>query len=377
MLNFLRFFLAQLAVKLGLTQSLREIYLSCARIIADRYLSFADDVFIRRSVRTHDFIPFLSDIDLTIFVSIDKAKYLSSIPKIPLVDLQIVGSEYKDEFLRYGGFRNFQASSWLSLRSNTSPQIPALPHNREDLSFQISHELYFLYQQLYRFYQKPSSHYLDFSKEKILAEILRLHHYWIRNEQSILYAQRSSFLNKKMLRFQEIFDFIQSFSAQLLSSIHLSLPHFGISPLIKHSEHELHHLYLHINSLPVIISDEYQASVELKDYFYCPSALLVLLKTIGVQEQTQVNELARVESYYYHYCHQRLLTDLYGSFLSSDSVSVYYCLDNINQFFSQVLGYELKKFIPVKEIFLQTQSLDWNQLSRLRIEALASLTELS
>jgi hypothetical protein len=59
-----------------------------------------------------------------------------------------------------------------------------------------------------------------------------------------------------------------------------------------------------------------------------------MIKGIGIQEQTLLNQIAKDKNYYFQFNLQRLANDLIGSVLvdTNNQTQLYYCFKNINDF---------------------------------------------
>lgn len=351
----------------------RDLYFSVAKIYQDQIHGIRiNGAWIRRSATTQDFIPAWSDIDLTLLIDDQKLSAFVLKDNLLVKDLQLVPLRFFDSWSKAGGLRNRQFRSWISLRQN-SPTLKASPWNdREIIAFEIVHELYLLYFQLERKLHEVEGDWNSISIRKLKVEIERLHVFWDTHNPEWLLKPRSEIL----LNDEQFFQRLDQLNEKLTLAINPHFRTYSFDPLIQKQNEDCNFLNLqiggrtvmtvpHLTSLPKIIE-------KYSDYFVCSETFLKLIKAVGVQEQTLLNQLARDKSsYYFHYNLQRLATDLLGAYLLyPDNQSVlYYCFRNIHEFTSEVAKTESP--------YWQTIEAKWTEEGRLPLQThdLASLVK--
>lgn len=331
----------------------RDLYISVARIYQDQIKDLnICGAWIRRSATTQDFIPAWSDIDLTLLIDDQNLSGITLKNNLLVKDLQIIPLRFFKSWCLAGGLRNRQFESWISLRPYSPTLEPSPFLNREIIAFELVHELYLLYFQLERKLHGQADEWSHISVRKLKAEIARLYYYWDSKDTQWLLKPRAEIPVNDA-------DFFQRLD-QLLEKLRLSLhPHFqayNFDPLIEQQMEGKNILNLRIGNQTVMTIPEMTSlTSELKhypDYFVCSETFLKIIKAVGVQEQTLLNELARNRtSFYFHYNLQRLATDLVGAYLlyPENHTQLYYCFRNIHEFTMAVA---------------ETESPDWHVIER-------------
>ncbi len=320
----------------GLGPAFRKIYLNEARQFASRREKNLSGAWIRRSTVTPDFIPLLSDIDLTCLISQEKLEelYRARIFRGNLLvkDIQIVSDQFLGEWLRCGGIRNRQVSSWISLLSKSPVLKEPSEEPDEIIAFEIAQEAYLLYHQLEPRLSSPA---LDLFGTKLVLEFLRLMEFWKTRKTDVLLAPRITFQQK--LSPDQALKLIDSFASELKSKLASPMSGFKVEPLMKETVSTGSWLHLKMKGKNVFLLKDVESlslTRNRQNTFLITDNLLTLFKGIGVQEQALLNSAAKTNSYYKSYNAQRLAHDLIGALLldPDDKVQLYYCFRNIEDF---------------------------------------------
>lgn len=374
LLDNLRLQLGHFFSSYGVRPFFRNIYFSFAKIYQDQLP--VREAWLRRSVTTRDFIPAWSDIDLTLIID-DKQVQAVKFPRDLLVkDVQIIPARFFKSWSMAGGLRNRQYKSWISLRQSCYQLSPSPWTQKEVLAFELGHEIYLLYFQLEKKIKEPESEWRTVAITKLMAEICRLQHYWDDPKGDWLLMERLYLyqdLEKSLDLFLKKFD---QFCQTLFSHLHPHLQTFGFNQLIEHQYEKYSVLNLEIGPHKVqVFPDETlttQDFAKTAGFFQCTETFLRLIKAVGVQEQTLLNELAcDRSSYYFHYNLQRLATDLMAAYLifPDNHRQLYFCFKNIHEFTLKVGNIEAPEWQIIDQ--------NWTQLGQLPLKThdLAHLTQ--
>lgn len=250
MLSFLRFLLGHFSSQLKLNEILRTAFLLVTRLQMKIFLDSNLRIYFRRSITNKNFIPFWSDIDITvIIVETNLSRLREALKKIRLLtvinpflkDIEMVDGAYFNEWLIAGGYKNWIRSNWKNYQE--IPQLEdvdyvSLPD--EELIYTLIWEHRFLYEQLNiklnKFAQGQFSQVDLINAYKLLADIEILVHFWndkrlIERRQVLTNYSGYLDLNKLFLdkeKFNNHVHFIIThfslLTEKLVAELNLSLP---------------------------------------------------------------------------------------------------------------------------------------------------------
>ncbi len=346
MKNFIRYFLGQLVLLFGLREFFRFLYIAHGKHFISKRQKLISKSWARRSVVTNDFIPFVSDLDVTILIDDTKITemFYGQMFKADLLirDIQFVSPAFYSTWLRTGGLRNRQINHWLPLSGGE--HLLRLPQEKQKsiIAFEIAHEVFLLYRQLQEHlpFGITSLSYKKQASQKLCLELKRLQIFWETSDESILWISRKDIslqLNTK----SDLIQFLESqnhFWGELLENLTFPLGQFDMKPLVKETTDLGSELRLTMNLLPVFVTDNFQNLARLRQgqpKFVCTRNFLCLVKGVGVQEQTELNQLAKDKNgYYFGFNQQRLAHDLIHTLITApDNASrLFFCFKNIKEF---------------------------------------------
>jgi hypothetical protein len=354
--NRIRFEMGRCSSALGLREILRSSYKNHARSFCRKLPEGFTAAWIRRSVINDDFVPFWSDIDLTLFLPHrpDRLRELFTrgVGRDLLVhDIQLVSSAFADAWQETGGIRGRQAQGWEQLFGDPELHPKTVAPTRAIAAFELGHELHLLYRQLehpLKLLAVPGfSRWDAYTASKLAAEIRRLQHYWQELDETILLAPRRNFTSD-LSSSAEIEIFLQeleTFAQELLAELAPPLGDLPFAELILEQQTDGQVLWLQMNDKSVFtfkhVKDWASFVTKHLDHYVIPESLLRLIKGVGVQEQTLLNTLAAREgrkSYYYRFNLQRLAHDLLGAMIldSGKQDQLFFCYQNIHAFLQAI-----------------------------------------
>lgn len=345
----LRFFLSKFIKLTHSRELIRSYYLHRAKLFVKNIPElFLKSAWVRRSTVTQDFFPIMSDVDLTLVI---KHEYLKDFflkqrmhPSFPINDVQLIADIFEADWLSTGGFRNRQIRNWLEIVTATKDLQANRPMNREYLAFELGHEIHLLYRQLQKLISQRATEATMFSVHKLLKEMERTKLFWSKLDEKILFEDRLKITIPEDI-FQHLL-LLDQYWHELLLNLHPSLTQFKWSDLIlKKAEHGFH-LNLQIDGRWVFLVEDPLLFAKAFDlypghYVVTPS-YITLIKGVGIQEQTYLNELAKADhdGYYFKFNRQRLYHDLLGAitFNPDNCTQLYYCFLNIEMFHHSMRG---------------------------------------
>lgn len=296
--------------------------------------------WIRRSTTTADFIPLVSDIDLTVLIDLKdlpalmKERYFY--PRHLVRDVQLLAVPFLEDWLETGGIRNRQISSWQTIiPGEFHLRLPA-SFQKSDLAFELAHESFLLFSQLS---QKINEKNFP-AQLKLRLELERLLQYWKTGDADLLLVSRSKIspeaANDEMGSFLIR---LEAFWGELLLHLEKPMDAYPLTELMKLPDAEITSLFLKIQNRNAILAKDprsyLKVAEEYPDHFIVTSNFVRLLKGVGVQEQTLLNQVAKRKTpYYVRYNRQRLAHDLIETLLQDiDNESrLYYCFRNNQEF---------------------------------------------
>jgi predicted nucleotidyltransferase len=352
--NSLRYLLAQMTSTLGLGESVRDFYLERAKT----YVSSLDqnavkEVWVRRSVTNQDFKAFLSDIDLTVVVHENFLSQLQFPQDLLVKDIQIVPQKFLSTWISAGGFRNYLQEDWIPLKSNSTLKPRKKIEDKSILAFELGHEIYLLYHQLEKKIHESSDPLIHISREKLIAELNRVQQFWIKNDQSLLKEPRKNFVIQES--FQSFIKKQDLFWQELNFHLEPPLNDYPIEDLIEAEFSEYYEMNLEMRGKQVLIVKKAESLerffISHPHHFVVTENFFKLVKSVGVQEQDELNKLAQKKGFYFDYNLQRLATDLVGAVIQykEDHRLLYFCLKNINEFKFAVTGQTVSGWISLEE----------------------------
>jgi predicted nucleotidyltransferase len=353
--NSLRYLLAQMTLTLGLSESVRRLYLRRAKT----YVSALDqnavkEVWVRRSVTNQDFKAFLSDIDLTVVVDENLLSQLHFPHDLLVKDIQIVPQKFLSTWLSAGGFRNYLQEDWIPLKSNSTLQPRKKIEDKSILAFELGHEIYLLYHQLEKKFHEGSDPLIHISREKLVAELNRVQQFWIKNDQSLLKEPRKNFVVQES--FQNFIKKQDFFWQELTFHLEPPLNDYPIEDLIEAEFPDYYEMNLEMRGKQVLIVKKTDSLERFftshPHHFVVTENFFKLVKSVGVQEQDELNKLAhKKKGYYFDYNLQRLATDLVGAVVQykEDHRLLYFCLKNIQEFTFAVTGQTVSDWESLEE----------------------------
>jgi hypothetical protein len=351
MKEFIRYYLGFFVKDGYLYEKLRQFYFFWAlRFARNCAGEGVVGVWVRRSLTTKDFVPFWSDIDLTVVIQEESFHKISLNPDLLVQDIQIISDKHLHSWLRTGGVRNRQINHWIRLIGRLELHLPP-QENDGILAFELVHEFYLLYHQLEKkLHHQTSSSWQKESTWKLLAEMKRITLFWKTKDLQVLSTLRADLLPRENVdpaNLREVFLSLDQCWGEILGHLQSPLGEFDVAELIISETPDHHLLNLTIQDKPVVIAKDAGKIPGLMEQFpesfLCTYNFVKMIKGAGVQEQTLLNQLARDrKSYYFDFNLQRLAHDLLGCFFLSPNqlTQLYYCYKNIHDFYLALTGQE-------------------------------------
>jgi hypothetical protein len=381
--NFIRYYLGKFFQLSPLSSVIRHFYRSWAQIYSDRLIQHSPNgVWLRRSVTNQDFMPFWSDIDLTIILKKNELLNFSLNKDLFVHDIQVLSDKHLDSWLRTGGFRNRQIPEWIKLHGSEKIYTPQI-ESAQTLAFELAHEFYLLYHQLEsKLHQNISDKWAMESAYKLLAELERVHLFWQSKDSRILSLTREQIFPRKNYDsklWPQYLSAIDGYCQSIFQSLCEPLASFDFQPLVKSSGENYSILNLKILGKPVVVCHKADLIPKLialfPTSFVCSPTFVKMIKGVGVQEQSLLNKLIHDRSsYYFHFNLQRLANDLLGAFVLNPGghEQLYYCFKNINDFSMELLGNPVPGWNEGKVTYHSSQEL--LELINRYLEVLESLS---
>lgn len=305
-----------------------ELIRKCYYLYADSFFlknsAFIKKAWLRRSTITQDFVPFMSDLDVTIVIDHRQATPLSW----PLTDIEIISEDFFVLWLEAGGLRNKSIQQWKPFKTEDKFLV-SQEVSKEVLAFEIAYEFFLLYKQLILKCSQQVA-FTDQSLIKLQLDLLRLKLIWDTQDYSPLYKPRIELL-KEVKLYSDLNSFI-TFIDQFISDLLNELPY------------ELQQYQLGLIDFPiegkqvycVRENDDFTKAVNSNPHhFIATESMIRLIKGVGILEHTHLNKLTKDKSsYFYKFNKQRLAQDLLGATLSPhrNDMQIFYCLKNICEF---------------------------------------------
>ena len=320
--------------------------------------------WVRRSLTGPDFTPIWSDIDITLVVNeelIDKIKLPAN---LLIKDIQIVSDQHLSSWLISGGFRNRQIPSWKQMQGEIKLMVPPKP-TLEFIAFELAHEYYLLYQQLEK--KLKQIDYLKWQTEatyKLIAEMERILLYWQEQDDGLLFLSREEIFPRHQFHPKRIGNHIEKYDQNwksILKELALPLQKFPFEEYLITETTDYQILNFAIQGQQVLVAKVITQIPFLKtvfpEKFVCSESFVRMVKGVGVQEQTLLNQIAKGKNYYYQFNLQRLANDLASTALAPiDQSRHYYCYKNINEFHLALFN----KSVPEWEEIQQRWEADGN-----------------
>jgi hypothetical protein len=315
-------------------------------LVAQNYLNSLNShtvkaCWIRRSLTGQDFTPLWSDIDITLLVNEKSATQFTLPSNILVKDIQIVSDEHLSSWINSGGYRNRQITNWIQL-SGSVQILPPPEQSSEILAFELAHESFLLYQQLEEKLHQPKSKWLVEGTYKLIAELDRVLHYWVGREERFLFVPREEVLPRNVFIFEHISSYLSKYETiweEIFAALAPELKQFKPEEYFNTHDSEHQILNLSIKGRQVLlVRDVVNVPYfigQFPNHFVCSTTFLKMIKGVGVQEQSLLNNLAKTGGYYYQFNLQRLANDLLGTMLlnPTNKQQLFYCLKNINDFY--------------------------------------------
>lgn len=369
----IRFLLGFLIKKLNLSNTGKFILFHFTKIQSFIVLDSNVELYFRRSITGKDFIPFWSDIDVTLIIkdnelgklrkSLKKISFLTAINPF-LKDIELVDGATNLHWLDYSGIKNWNKSAWLSQGGEKLQNKEWKDLFIQEICYNLVWEHRFLYEQLNKkinlFFQKKISRLDLISAYKIIADIEGL--LFILKSQTVL--SRKDILksyklygevDKIYFTHDEIklhFEFIMEKFSVLTNKIFTSLGLILKKQLDDFEEPFEIHLgqieenIVFFNFKSVFVEDFNKVSLE--KYLGQAEGIIVLTpklykiyKICGVQEIDILIGLSQKPPYQFvnKYLNVRLLQDYIQAILEKkDELVLFFCRINIEKLLSSRLG---------------------------------------
>jgi hypothetical protein len=351
MKSLFRWLIGSLLAKVGLTNCFRIFYrLYAEALIRALNPQVLKAAWIRRSVVNSDFIPLVSDLDLTILIDDKRFQELSKnsrFPYWPLAkDVQIISHRFADAWMETGGFRNYQFAGWKQIQG--SPKNLKNPESkREERAFEVAFEIHLIYKQIAT--RKRNRRELL----KLSRELKRIQLFWSTGQLSWVMEERQK------IPFDgdeaDTLILLDELCTEIIQELEPPLNVYDWRGTIISEDSIGYEININFKGQPIFVMKDPTKILEARKkrshfYFVTPS-YIQMIKGIGVQEQSGLNRLAKEHPYYRRFSCQRLAHDLLGaSILEPDnSEQLFFCFYNISFFIFEITG-EFPQIWPAIEI---------------------------
>ncbi len=367
----------------GLTERVRSFYFGMAENFVQKLPStLVEAAWIRRSAANEDFVPLVSDIDLTILINdhnFSGIKYGKKLKTSPLLqDIQFVSKRFLGAWMETGGYRNYQIPQWKQIYGMpTSLKIP--DSGIEEMAFELAYEVHLVFKQIaFKIHSGLNSRDI----RKLSLEIFRLKLLWETKDANWALKNRNDIPAPGSL--SELFESLENLCSSLIEELEPPLNVYDWKKTIIHEDELGYDTAISFKGLPIfVIKDPARIHDVIrlkKGRFIATPSYLQMIKGIGVQEQSLLNRLAKEHPYYRKFSCQRLANDLIGALiLEPENIEqLYFCFFNIAEFHQAITGVFPTKWPEIETNWKKTRNLPLkrDELEKLSVTYLDHLEAL-
>ncbi len=332
----------------GLSEKIRSIYFGMAvNFVKKLPSSMVEAAWVRRSAANEDFLPIVSDIDITILIKDLDFSEMKSGKKLrtsPLMqDIQFISTRFLDAWMETGGFRNYQIPQWKQIYGiPTQLRLPS--SGTEEIAFEVAYEVHLVFKQiaLKIFEHDFSAQSVNRDIRKLSLEIYRLKNFWDSRDKSWALKRRDDI--PPIGGLPELFSTLEELCRSLIEELEPPLNVYDWKKTVTHEDEygfdtaisfKGHPIYVLKNPAGILPARKMKSG-----RFMVTPSYLQMIKGIGVQEQSLLNRLAREHSYYRKFSCQRLGHDLIGALIlePENTEQLYFCFFNIAEFHHAITG---------------------------------------
>lgn len=358
-------------VSLGFSERLRVIYLSLAKGFVERLPSeLVEAAWVRRSAANEDFLPVVSDIDVTILIDDRNLRALATGAPLPrprlIQDIQFVSKRFLRAFEETGGFRNYQSPQWRQIFG--IPMKLGFPHSgKEERAFEVAYEVHLIYKQIAAKIAAPrfNSRATARDLEKLGRELNRLRLFWETGENLWAVRPRDQIPSPGTLA--EVLLLLEQFCRSLIQELEPPLNVYDWRTTVTQETELFFETAISFKGQQICVLRDPTKILEARrkkdSVFFASASYLQMIKGIGVQEQDQLNRLARDNAYYRRFSAQRLAHDLIGALIlePEDLENLYYCFFNIARFIEALTGECPTKWAEIESVWDSQRKIPWAQ----------------
>ncbi len=354
----------------GFSEKIRSLYFGMATRFVNKLPSnMVEAAWIRRSAANEDFFPLVSDIDITILIKdldFSQMKSGKNLKTSPLMqDIQFLSTRFLNAWMETGGFRNYQIPQWKQIHGIPF-QLNIPSSGTEELAFEIAYEVHLVFKQIaFKILER------NFSNEgnsrdiqKLSLEIFRLKNFWASRDAEWALRNRSSIPFSGSLT--DLFIILEDLCRSLIDELEPPLNVYDWKKTIIREDHLGFETAISFKGYPIYVLKDPARILEARNgsagRFIVTPSYLQMIKGIGVQEQTQLNRLAKDHAYYRKFSCQRLAHDLIGALIlePENTEQLYFCFYNIAEFHHALTGE-----FPLKWPEIES---NWKKFQNLRLK---------
>ncbi|MES2528053.1 MAG: hypothetical protein V4598_13245 [Bdellovibrionota bacterium] len=338
----------QFLAKNGFSEKIRSFYFGMATKFVNKLPShMVEAAWIRRSAANEDFLPVVSDIDITILIKdldFSQMKSGKNLKTSPLMqDIQFVSTRFLNAWLETGGFRNYQIPQWKQIHGIPF-QLSSPSSGTEELAFEIAYEVHLVFKQIAMKILDRNFSGEEYSRDiqKLGLEIFRLKNFWESRDPEWTLKKRDSIPFSGTL--PELFTILENLCRSLIDELEPPLNVYDWKKTITSEDDLGYETAISFKGHPIfVLKDPSQILVSRKKKagrFIVTPSYLQMMKGIGIQEQTLLNRLAKEHAYYRKFSCQRLAHDLIGALMlePENTEQLYFCFYNIAEFHHALTG---------------------------------------
>jgi hypothetical protein len=333
-----------LAYYLGLKPIVREIHIFFAKFFI--YFLPVDaihSVYLRRSILNDDFVPFLSDMDMTLVLNPLKyndlvllKKRIGRLKKVFFLikDIEYISIQTFSQWQECGGVRSYQYPRWQCIKGNKLPDIlkgkKSMSHHAFDLFYELMH-LYIQFEKIAA--RKSYNQFCHYQLAKFQFELTSLISFWSTKNTDALDQRRKIWpLNKNINAESMIKDFylkIDYLADQLFEVLEISFKSINVSDFVLRNEDGVCYTNKEFNSKLAVFSAHKAYISFTSSIFLIPKSLFGGVIACGFYQHDFLIKTAKVDSYYRNYLYQRCYNDLLGAIFNGNPQTVLYTLINL------------------------------------------------
>lgn len=368
--NKLRWISGQFLAGSGLSEKIRSIYFGMAlKFVKKLPSSMVEAAWVRRSAANDDFLPVVSDIDITILIKdldFSEMKSGTKLRTSPLMqDIQFLSTRFLSAWMETGGFRNYQIPQWKQIYGIPT-QLHLPTSGTEEMAFEVAYEVHLVFKQIaLKILSREFSESGDNQDiQKLILEVYRLKNFWESRDKNWALKRRRDIRPTGTI--QDLFSTLEELCRSLIEELEPPLNVYDWKKTVIREDETGFDTAISFKGYPIYVLKNPAGILEVRKgksgRFIVTPSYLQMIKGIGVQEQSLLNRLAKEHVYYRKFSCQRLAHDLIGALIlePENTEQLYFCFFNIAEFHHAITGE-----FPVKWPEIES---NWKKFRELRLK---------